>query len=374
MAPSDYINTFISEDFIRLVAERTGLKIRKNDQELFEESIVQRMQDLNIHSSEKYYSLLQSVNQESDEEWRNLIPAITNSESFFFRDKGQFKVLRTHILPEIIERQKKTKTLTICSAGCSTGEEPYSIAILLKQLIPDLAQWDIKILGLDINPIAIEKAQEGAYLSWSMRGLEDSILQQFFQQIDSTYYIDPEIRSMTTFKTQNLVKASLAALNTDGRGMDLIICRNVFIYFQDIAVQNVLNQFHRMLHPLGYLLVGHSELHGQNLDKFQIRVFEESLAYQRKMTHLSHTLQELTSVMEKNRQSMQELGQEPAPEDINYPGLEKQLQENEIQMHKVALGLLRQLPVNTKISRLGNRSASDAIHDIEQFLSSTEQD
>lgn len=362
MAQTDSLTPWLRQAFIRLVAERTGLKIRENDQEVFKEIILKRTQKSDVTFPEAYYQLLESRTDESHKEWKNLILEITNSESFFFRDKGQFQLLRNRIFPSLIQEKSSEKTLRICSAGCSTGQEPYSIAILLRELIPDIEQWNLTILGIDINSASIEKAQTGIYRSWSLRGLEQHTKRRFFQESDGDYHIDQTIKNMVTFQTVNLLSDPFSDLTHDIRDMDLILCRNVFIYFSDSAIKTVLNKFYDALRPYGYLLVGHAELHSQNLNQFQIKVFEESIAYQRSAQAPIHPMYEISPIQPI-------LPPAPKLSTASDPqAFENMFTGQDINMQKAALNLLRQLPANTKISKLGNLTASELILQLEQSL------
>ncbi|MBE7383483.1 MAG: protein-glutamate O-methyltransferase CheR [Leptolyngbya sp. SIO1E4] len=362
MSQPESLNLWLKQALIRLIANRTGLKIRESDEEIFQEIILKRTRLIGVSFPESYYYLLESDTDKSQQEWKKLILEITNNESFFFRDKGQFKLLKDDIIPRLIRRKAETKMLRICSAGCSTGEEPYSVAILLKQLVPDLAQWDLQILGIDINSSAINKAKAGIYRPWSFRGVDKGIKQRFFREINGKYHIDPNIRKMVRFQTVNLLNDSFSDPNINIQNIDLILCRNVFIYFNEAAIKVVLNKFHDALLPLGYLLVGHAELYSQNPRQFQIKVFEESIAYQRPddgVTPSKATAEQVRAIP---------LSPQRTATDIDSKSIDNIFEGQDSKMQKVALTLLKQLPANTKISRLGNLTASELILRIEQNM------
>jgi chemotaxis protein methyltransferase CheR len=275
------LNAELQQYFIRLIAEQTGLEIKAHDRASLSTKLLLRMRALKLSSPELYYQLLDAKTMESYQEWQNLIALLTNPESYFFRDQYQFNLLRNQIFPALIQRKQANKTIRICSAGCSTGEEPYSLAILLQELIPDLEQWKLTILGVDINSVFLEKAKAGVYRSWSLRRLDPAIQQRYFRVVNDDYHIDPRIKQLLKFQTLNLVSDPFPQLSSEMREMDLILCRNVFIYFEESAIAKVLDKFYHTLQPLGYLLTGHAELHAQNLSRFQTQVFPESLVYQR---------------------------------------------------------------------------------------------
>ncbi|WP_416666682.1 CheR family methyltransferase [Egbenema bharatensis] len=279
MSQIESFKSGFSASFGQLIAEQTGLAIRPSAQAALYQKIFQRMQVLQLASPE-YYQLMNSKTSESDREWQHLITLLTNPESYFFRDKEQFSLLKNSILPELIQRNRSTQTLRICSAGCSTGEEAYSLAILLTELLPDQEQWNIKILGVDINLEVLQKAKLGLYRSWSFRGVDGRIQQRYFQSRGHEYQIIPSIRQLPQFQLLNLVQPDFSATAVDFKDMDLILCRNVFIYFERSTICAVLDRLYHALNPRGYLLTGHAEVYDQDLENFQVKVFPESIIYQ----------------------------------------------------------------------------------------------
>ncbi|MDB9528303.1 methyltransferase domain-containing protein [Oscillatoria sp. CS-180] len=359
MSQAESLTLHLRQAFIRLVANRTGLKIRNIDYESFQDIILRRAQLTGLLFPEAYYSFLESETLDSRQEWEQIVLEITNNESFFFRDKGQFRLLKEIILPRLIQQKAQDKTLYICSAGCSTGEEPYSIAILLKELIPDLEDWTINILGIDINSAAIKKATAGVYRSWSFRSVDKTIQQQFFQEINGEYQIHPYFREMVTFRTANLLKNAFSDPKLNLKNIDLILCRNVFIYFDELAIRKVLKNFYEALVPHGYLLVGHSELYSQNPAPFEIEVFEESVAYQRPKNRDTTSKANLFHDDGKSSVS-QNTSSETAPQ-----GVESIIENHNSKMHEAALKLLRNLPADMRITRLGDRTVSELILELE---------
>lgn len=366
MSSPELLRSWLRQAFIRLVADQTGLKIRDNDQESFGEIIIKRTQGAGLLFPENYYELLDSETDKSRKEWTILISELTNSETFFFRDKGQISLLKHSILPTLLAQKQSSKTLRICSAGCSTGEEPYSIAMLLRELVPDLDPWDLTVLGVDINSASVNKARAGVYRAWSLRGVDKNIKRRFFQEKDGQYHVNKAIRDMVRFQTVNLLNNSFSDPSFDIKDMDLIICRNVFIYFGDAAIKTVLDKFYNALQPSGYLLVGHAELHSQNPTQFQMKVFEESIAYQRPSDR--HIAADIL---------MQSFPAESLPdsdfsEAAKLRNFENLFAGHDSKMQEVALNLLRQLPADAKISRLGNRTASELILQIQAKLQETD--
>jgi len=274
---------------IQLVVSHTGLQIREQDRKSFCQKIETRINYHRLFSPEQYYQLLSADTEESHQEWRQLMLLLTTLETYFFRDQGQFSLLKNHLLPQLIEQKRQAAyisgeskpSLRIWSAGCSTGEEPYSLAILLQEMIINWENWNIFILGTDINLEAIEKAKEGFYSSWSFRMVNTDIHKKYFQQIKDGYLIAKTIREKVRFQQGNLVKDTFPRHADNIYNMDLIICRNVFVYFDNPSIGMVLEKFSKTLNSQGYLLTGHAELYGQNLNCLKSQMFPDSIVYQR---------------------------------------------------------------------------------------------
>ena len=275
------MNNLIMHNLIQLISTHTGIQIREQDYKDFCNKIYSRMKILKLNAPEEYYEVLlntskvQSVSyreNDSINEWKELVVLLTIGETYFFRDRGQINLLKTKILPELIAKKRdichkskdKKPCLKIWSAGCSSGEEPYSLAIMIKELIPDLIDWNILILGTDINTESIEKAEQGIYDSWSFRQVEPQIQKQYFHQQKMRWEVDSQIRKLVKFRCMNLFQEAFPNQLSDLHNIDAIVCRNVFIYFNSAAIATVLEKFYQTLNPGGYLIAGHTELHGQN--------------------------------------------------------------------------------------------------------------
>ncbi|MGF1479710.1 MAG: CheR family methyltransferase [Cyanophyceae cyanobacterium] len=275
------INPKLSRLFIELIANHVGLAPKNFDPTALTEKLLIRLQALNLASAEEYYRLLESATLASQREWPRLIPLLTNNETYFFRDREQVKLLRSQILPELIQRKHHHRHLRICSAGCSSGEEPYSLAILLQELIPNLNAWQLVILGIDIDEAALQRAKQGIYTAWSFRGVSQAMKQRYFHRVGHQYHLAPETKRMVQFKSVNLVKDPLPQKLAKLEDIDLLICRNVFIYFDSATIAKILEKFYNTLHPQGYFIPGHTELHQQDTSRFHKQVFTELVVYRR---------------------------------------------------------------------------------------------
>jgi chemotaxis protein methyltransferase CheR len=184
-----------------------------------------------------------------------VVDALTTNETTFFRDHNPFESLRTHVLPSLIERRRTTRSLAIWSAGCSSGQEPYSIAMAIREHFPELLTWRLTILGTDISPSVIDRARRGRYGQLEVnRGLPAHLLVRHFTRAGMEWEIEEPIRRMVRFEQHNLV-GDWPPLPP----FDLILMRNVMIYFDPDAKRDVLARIHRQLAPHGYLLLGASE-------------------------------------------------------------------------------------------------------------------
>lgn len=208
---------------------------------------------------------------------------LTIGETYFFREKGSFDALEASILPELINaRRGKEQRLRIWSAGCSSGEEAYSIAILLKKMIPDLDKWNITILATDINPRALSKAAEGIYSKWSFRGVPEWIKDRYFSRCrDGRLEVPPDIRKMVTFANLNLVEDTFPSLVNNTNAMDIIFCRNVLMYFGTEQAGQVTGNFHRSLLDGGWLLVSPCETSAAIFRHFNAVAFPEAIFYRK---------------------------------------------------------------------------------------------
>lgn len=185
-----------------------------------------------------------------------VIDILTIQESYFFRDRALFAYLENHLLPEIINKARASgrKRIDIGSFGSSKGEEIYSIAMLLMELIPDVKSWDIFLFGIDINRFALEIAKQGKYTRLSLRAIEPRFKSKYFQEDNGTYYLLENVRKMVRFTYGNIVDSESMSL-----GFDLILCRNVFIYLDEAGITKSLEGFSKLLKDDSTLFLGPSE-------------------------------------------------------------------------------------------------------------------
>lgn len=216
---------------------------------------------------------------ELHQEVERVAAQLTPGETFFFRDHGQFELLRFEILPALIAARRRRKTLRLWSAGCATGEEAYSLAMVTDMVLPERRDWQITIIGTDINEEALAKARRGRYGRWSFRLAPAGLQGRYFHREGEQWTISPDIRAMVTFRSGNLVSDPLP--DPVLRDLDLILCRNVLIYLEPEAVRRVAAKLTACLADGAYLLTGHTELMGVPLAGLDSRLFPEGVAYQR---------------------------------------------------------------------------------------------
>jgi chemotaxis protein methyltransferase CheR len=270
------------ERFSDLLLKRCGLRFPENRRPELEHGIRQAFAASTCATINEFYDLIEAP-QAGAVEMDLLVNSVTVSETHFFRDEAQFDAIYNKVLPQIIQRKSVLRTLRIWSAGCASGEEPYSLAILLRELLPDVDQWSITILATDINTASLERARQAVYGSWAFREERAKALrsQYFIPAPNNRFALAPEIQRMVTFQKLNLVEPCFPAYETNTMMMDLIICRNVTIYFNEPITRWVVDRFHDSLVDGGWLIVGHSEPSVDIYRHFRVRNFPNSVLYQR---------------------------------------------------------------------------------------------
>ncbi|MFQ5428721.1 MAG: CheR family methyltransferase [Phycisphaerae bacterium] len=217
-----------------------------------------RMSELGMSAFSEYYDILASSPRSRDE-LSTLAARLTVGETHFFRNKQHWRAFSDCVLPWIVERnaENRRKCTRIWSAGCSTGEEAYTIAMVLRRSLPDSARWAVEIIATDLSPAAIAAAERALYTQNAFRGVSPGIKREYFEPADGgRWRLRADIRGMVRFREMNLLDEAATAQIGD---VDVIFCRNVLIYFDAAGVRRVLSHFHRSLRPDGYLFLGHAE-------------------------------------------------------------------------------------------------------------------
>jgi chemotaxis protein methyltransferase CheR len=241
---------------VRLVDDLCGVVLDESKTYLIESRLSKVAEEAGCKNfSELYYKARYDSNKVIQ---AKIIDAITTHETLFFRDTSPFEALQHKALPEVIDSKSKTanpRRLRIWSAACSTGQEPYSLGIVLHELLPDVASWDIRITATDISDAAIQQASIGRFRDVEIqRGMKPELLNKYFTREPDAWKIKDEIRAMVAFKQLNLLSPFT------GMGpFDIIFCRNVAIYFNPMARKSLFERLTRELTADGYLFVGSSE-------------------------------------------------------------------------------------------------------------------
>ena len=269
-----------AERFRDLIRERTGLFSGDNWRDAFSRGVPDAAGRAKCNNLAEYYHLLRAAPTETGV-WDELISAVTVGETYFFRDPNHFNALRHHILPELIRRRRDVRRLRIWNAGCSTGEEPYSVAILLRELIPDIDLWNIFILATDINKEALQKARKAHYGDWSFRQTDPALRARYFYPREDRSCLRRGVRKMVTFGYLNLVEDVYPSMPTNTNAMDLIMCRNVVIYLPEKVIRMMADKFYRCLVPEGRLIMGAAETDTFLYKQFEVAEHSGAFIYQR---------------------------------------------------------------------------------------------
>ena len=215
-------------------------------------------------------------------ELKTLAAHLTIGETYFFREKSGLELFKHEIIPQIIrQRDGKDEQIRIWCAGCSSGEEPYSIAMILKEYFPELTNWNITILATDISPLAIQKALQGEYTQWSFRETESFLKNKYFTPVGKNWCIRPEIKKMVTFSYLNLCQNSYPSSLTNTTEMDVVFCRNVLMYFTPGVIHEVSHRLYNSLITDGWLITSQVELNDEYFSAFERVQYKQYIFYRK---------------------------------------------------------------------------------------------
>lgn len=275
--------TFTDGEFQELrqfIYDKCGIFFQDNKKYLLENRLSGRLDALKLSSFQEYIKYLKRSPQGRNE-LNRLFDAITINETSFFRNEPQIQAFENVVFPEILDRAKKEgrNVIKIWSAACSSGEEPYTLAMVIHHKFKfQLGNIKVEIVGTDISQEIIEKANEGIYTEYSMRNMRPEYLSKYFQKVDGKYILNDDIKNMVIFEQANLLDRFKMSRY---RNFDIIFCRNVLIYFDLKAKTQVINSLYDSLNPSGYLFIGHSEsLHGIS-KAFKLVHFVKAMGYKK---------------------------------------------------------------------------------------------
>jgi len=271
----------LPDDVFRLLRDqiykRSGIWFNDASKYLLQKRLSPRARELNFDSFQKYFYFLQ-YDPRADAEFDQIFDLVTTNETYFFREPQQLQAFIEEIIPDVLSR-KSVKKVRIWSAGCSSGEEPYSIAILLQE-----AGWyehaAFEIFASDINQQVLSKARKGQYRENAFRATDSKLREKYFtrEADNNSWRVSDEIRNRISFGRLNLYDEARVSLLGH---LDVVFCRNVIIYFDDSSKKVVVNNFYNRLVDGGYLLLGHSESLISLSAQFKLRHLKNDMVYQR---------------------------------------------------------------------------------------------
>jgi chemotaxis protein methyltransferase CheR len=268
------------ETWRRYIYDNCGIYFQDNKKYLLESRLQKRINYLNLSSFEEYYEFVNNPVKATHEK-KYLYEAITINETFFFRNQPQFDAMINNIFPDLIQRKiaAKQKKIRIWSAASSSGEEAYTIAILIKDIVkPKYPDFEFEIIGTDINNNVIETAKKGHYKEYSVRQTPPYYLKKYFNRVDNVFVLNPEIVNMVSFKVMNLYDDFAMKMMFN---FDLVMCANVLIYFDAESKIKVVSRLYDAMSAGGYLFIGYSEtLHGIS-KAFKLISFPKTIGYKK---------------------------------------------------------------------------------------------
>lgn len=269
--------------FRDFISKKSGIYFDEEMADVLRMGLNSCLSQKNMKDYYQYYNLLNSP--QGQEEFKELLKYITIGETKFFRNPNQFKVLKEKILPELIcKKRDKDKRIRIWSAGCSTGEEPYSIAMSVRDVFPSTEGWSIDIFATDVNKQVLQAAKEAVYNERSMALVDKEHIDKYFELYgENKYHLKDSIRNMVRFDYFNLIEESYPG--AIAREWDIIFCRNVTIYFNVELTKRVIENFYNSLTDGGYFFVGSAEILASTNNKFSLVQGEKVFYYQRNPEH-----------------------------------------------------------------------------------------
>ena len=271
--------TISDEDFQKFreyFYRKVGIQFENSKRYFVDKRLVERINSTGARDFRDYFTMLRF--EASGAELQKLVNLMTVNETYFFREEYQFQCLVNSILGEITQHKKDNTPIRIWSIPSSSGEEPYSIVIYLLEHWPGIAKWDVEIISSDIDTNIIENARRGHYSARSVQYLPATLLKKYFKPNAEGYQISEELRSAVEFTCVNLMDvADMRAY----RKFDVIFCRNLLIYFDDLSRRQEAETFFDAMNPGGFVCLGHSESMSRISSLFRVRKFPEAIVYQK---------------------------------------------------------------------------------------------
>lgn len=269
------------ERFRKLINQTSGIFFDRGKRDLLRLGLTDRADAVGAETLAEYYEQLTSL-PDREVELRRLLDHLSVQETQFFRNLPQFDALRKYVIPEIVQRKSNGyRNLRFWSAGCSTGQEPYSLAMAVLDVLPDADSWNIQILGTDLSENALAIAERGWYQERKLTGIDRNHRERYFRESDGGYVVAEPLRRMVHFARHNMVTDSLP-ISIFGT-CDIVFCRNVIIYFTHETAKYVIEHFFDILNPGGYLFLGHSETLWKMSAKYSLVEMGDAFIYKKSL-------------------------------------------------------------------------------------------
>ena len=260
--------------FSSLIYNESGIAIKDGKREYLQERLLKRLHANSLSSYYRYYKFVSNKN-EGRQELLDLVSSLTINETSFFRNKPQFELFADLVIPDLKKRKNPGKKLRFWSAGCSKGQEAYSIAMSVLEHLDYPETWDVKIHGSDISLPVLESAQKGIYSKSEIEILDPSYQYNYFDKVDEHYHVKQKVKKLVEFDFHNLKHDNGLS------SIDAIFCRNVMIYFDNREQRRLIEKFYKTLHGEGYLFLGHAESLQGLTDRFKFIYHNKGAVYQK---------------------------------------------------------------------------------------------
>jgi chemotaxis protein methyltransferase CheR len=262
------------EKFAKLIYRRTGISYENNKKYYVQKRLEKRAEILEIETLNEYFQMLKFTDDLV--EFEKIVNELTVNETYFFRDFPQLRNFAEDVLPMVVKAKKDHKKLKIWSAACATGEEPYTLSIILQEMLDHPEEWELQILATDINTDVLRFAKNGLYEPRAVKEVPAEYLEKYFTKRHDKYLINLKVRGTVNFRKINLIdETEMSNIN----GCDFIFCRNCLIYFDDESRKNVIASFYECLNPGGFIFLGHSESMARISSAFKMQRVGDTIVY-----------------------------------------------------------------------------------------------
>jgi len=271
-----HINSDDFRDLTDYIYKKSGIKFEDKKKYFINKRVAKRIEEIGTDSVREYLRYLKF--KDDGDEMQNLMNLLTVNETYFFREFHTLEAFAEYALQEIAEEKlkKRDRTLKVWSAGCSTGEEPYTLAIIIREMLDNVDDWDVEVVASDLDENVLNKAERAFYDDRSIKDVPDEYYSRYFETLRGHHTLKPVIRNMVKFEHLNLMDRMSMRKK---RGFDFVFCRNVLIYFDEISRKQVVDHFYISLNKGGYVFLGHSESVGRITTAFNMKRFGSNVVY-----------------------------------------------------------------------------------------------